>query len=153
MGVVLAMGLRSLPGVFWVSLLSGLVVFGGLLLLVVPGVIVACMLWVVVPVAVLEQRGGLEALRRSRELTKGLLGPVFGVVFVFGFLEWVVNKVLEISLLSDPTPASVQAFLLISLGCSLVLSTLSSVAAAVGYVHLRHGTDGVTAGDLASVFD
>jgi hypothetical protein len=61
---------RALP-VLGVALLSGL--FAGLasILLVVPGIIVFCMLYVAVPACVIEKLGVMASLDRSANLTKG----------------------------------------------------------------------------------
>ncbi len=74
-------GLRRL----WLGLdaafVTGLAVGIGFALLVVPGVWLACLTFVAVPVALLEERGVVESLRRSRDLTRGHRLPVF-VVFL-----------------------------------------------------------------------
>ncbi len=76
--------LRSVQPVFWpllgVSLLFGLGVAVGLVLLIVPGLILIVIWAVVAPVTVLERPGVFAAFGRSRELVRGNGWNVFGVV-------------------------------------------------------------------------
>lgn len=57
----------SLVGVL---MLNGLAILGGLLLLIIPGIYLACRLLVCVPSALIEQRGPRDSLSRSFALTK-----------------------------------------------------------------------------------
>jgi hypothetical protein len=67
-----------------VSILGGLGIGIGLLLLIVPGLILLTFWSVVAPVTVIEQPGVLRAFGRSRELVRGYGWPVFGtIVLVF----------------------------------------------------------------------
>lgn len=71
-------------------LLLWIVVFLGLIVLVIPGVILALMLIVSASACILEDRSPVEALKRSRELTRGnhwrLLGlVVLVIVAALGF--------------------------------------------------------------------
>ena len=61
-------GLRRVGSVIWVSLLAGLGIFVGLLLLIVPGVYLAVAWSVAIPVLLGENLRGRAALRRSRAL-------------------------------------------------------------------------------------
>lgn len=77
---------RSVDPVFWplvaVSLLFGLGVAIGFVLLIVPGVILVVLWAVVAPVTVLERPGVFAAFGRSRELVRGNGWNVFGVIAV-----------------------------------------------------------------------
>lgn len=55
----------------WLGVLYAAVVAGGSLLLVLPGIYVAVACTAAFPVLVAEDRRGLDALRRARELSKG----------------------------------------------------------------------------------
>lgn len=85
---------RVLGSLLLVSLLSALVVFGGFLLLIIPGIIFAIRLVATVPVVVAEDVRGTEALRRSWRLVKGDGWNVFGVLLVAGLLSGVVSAVV-----------------------------------------------------------
>lgn len=89
--------LRSVEPVFWplvgVSILFGIGVGIGFVLLIIPGVILLVIWSVVAPVTVLERPGVFAAFRRSRELVRGNGWNVFGVimlVFVIVFLLSIV---------------------------------------------------------------
>ena len=85
----LAMGARVLPFTLLASLVAGLAVWFGLLLLLIPGVLFMLMFWLAVPVAAIEREYPLKALKRSAELTKGHRGKLFGL-----FLLWILAGVV-----------------------------------------------------------
>ena len=68
---------------------------GGFFLLITPGVIVFCMLYVATQAAVLERPGVRGALRRSRELTRGHRFEMFGLVFILGLLSLGVERFVK----------------------------------------------------------
>ncbi len=70
---------------FGVLLLNGLVIMGGLILLVIPGVYLMCRLLVCVPVALIEKRGPRDSLSRSFDLTRDNAGRAF-VIFVLALV-------------------------------------------------------------------
>ena len=76
--------LRSVEPVFWplvaVSILFGLGVALGFVLLIVPGLILIVLWSVVAPVTVLERPGVFAAFGRSRRLVRGNGWNVFGVI-------------------------------------------------------------------------
>jgi hypothetical protein len=75
---------RSVEPVFWplvgVSILFGLGVGLGFVLLIIPGLILLTIWSVVAPVTVLEAPGVFHAFGRSRELVRGNGWNVFGVI-------------------------------------------------------------------------
>lgn len=85
----------------------------GLILLIVPGVILALMWALTVPVAVIEDKGLRDAVNRSAELTKGNRGRVFVIYLLFAvliyaiYMVWMlpVFVVIGISARSHPTAA------------------------------------------------
>jgi hypothetical protein len=68
----------------------------GFVLLIVPGVILALMWALTIPVAVLEDTGLRDSVNRSAELTKGDRGRVFVVYLLFFVLLYAVYMVWEI---------------------------------------------------------
>lgn len=74
-----------------VSLLVGLGVGLGVLLLVIPGLVLATRWAVAVPAAMLEHGTAREAMKRSREIVKGNGWSVFKVLFAVGFLTAIVS--------------------------------------------------------------
>lgn len=73
----------QLLNLFGVSVLNGFTIGGATLLLIIPGIYVACRLITCVPAALLEGLGARESLSRSFELTKGFAGRgfVIGVLY------------------------------------------------------------------------
>ncbi len=85
--------LRSVEPVFWplaaVSILFGIGVAIGFVLVIIPGLILLVLWSVIAPVTVLERPGVFAAFGRSREIVRGNSWNVFGViviVFVIVFL-------------------------------------------------------------------
>ncbi len=68
----------------------------GLILLIVPGIILALMWALAIPVAVLEDKGLRDATSRSSELTKGNRGRIFMVYFLYLVLLYIVILLWEI---------------------------------------------------------
>ena len=62
----------------------------GLVLLIVPGVILALMWALTIPVAVIEDKGLSDSVSRSAELTKGHRGRVFVIYLLFTVLLWAI---------------------------------------------------------------
>jgi hypothetical protein len=129
--------IRSVEPVFWplvaVSILFGLAVAIGLVLLIIPGLILIVIWSVVAPVTVLERPGPFAAFGRSRELVRGNGWNVF-VVIVLVFVTVAVVSV----------GAAVAAGSLGSLGRALVqwavnagLAPVTALSASVLYFELR----------------
>ncbi len=118
---------------------------------VVIGIIVWCMLWVAIPVAVVERPGVLAALRRSRELTRGYKGSIFGILFLLhlitGAIAFFLGKILGAAV------EDAWTVLLISQGIEAVLGGVHAVSAAVGYHDLRQAKEGVGIEELVRVFE
>jgi len=68
----------------------------GFVLLIVPGIILALMWALTIPVAVLEDKGLRDATSRSAELTKGNRGRIFVIGFLFVVLTYIVTMLWEI---------------------------------------------------------
>jgi len=153
-GESIGVGLKRLFPVLGVGILAGLCIIGGAILLIVPGIILACMLWVAVPVAVVEQPGVGASLKRSAELTKGSRWQVFGVILVLGVINWLIGYLLYSAFIKDATSiADVKTFMIVALLISIMLGALQAVASAVGYYDLRQSKEGVGIEELAKVFE
>jgi len=77
------------------TLVVGLGVGVGVLLLVVPGIIFTMMWSLAVPVTVLEDRGIIDSISRSSELTKGSRWRIFVVWILFIVLSFAVGFLIE----------------------------------------------------------
>ena len=87
-------GFKRLGSVILVSLLVGLAVAGGFILLVIPGIIFLVLFSVSVPVLIVENRRGTEAMSRSWNLVKGHFWHALGVIFVAGIIAGVVSGII-----------------------------------------------------------
>ncbi len=153
LGAMTAAGVRRALPVLVVGLLCYLVVSLGFVLLIVPGVILACMLAVAIPAAVVERPGILGALHRSRALTKG---KRFAVFVVFLVLLVVAMGVAMFSSFALPMlTASFSPMLggIVGAVVNLVFGTLIWVAPGVVYHDLRVAKEGIATAQLAAVFE
>ena len=87
-----------LGAVIGVSILAGLAIALGFVLLVVPGLVLLTLWSLIVPVIVLEGTPAMEAFGRSRELVRGHGMGVFGVIVLAFLLLLLVTIVVAIIL-------------------------------------------------------
>jgi hypothetical protein len=140
-----SIGFRRIFVVLILSVLTMIAVMAGLLLLVIPGLIIATMLLVTIPVAVVEGLGPFESLRRSVALTKGYRLALFGLLVVLGISNFAANKVISLS-----TPTMIVTFTFL---WSTLFTAFHSILVTVAYHDLRSLKEGVDIEQIASVFD
>ena len=112
-----------LGSLLWASILMGLGVGLGLLLLIVPGILLALRWAVATPIVMLEGLGARAAMRRSQELMHGHRKDVFRVLannWVRTGLAWVVCSVLILGLTSGTSHPALAAWLGFVLASALV---------------------------------
>ncbi|HEX8472743.1 MAG TPA: hypothetical protein VF666_01795 [Pyrinomonadaceae bacterium] len=68
------------------TLLFTLITWIGYLFLIIPGIILSLMFALVVPIAVIEDKGITDTFQRSRELTEGYRLGIFATQFLLGIL-------------------------------------------------------------------
>lgn len=84
---------RGKPYLFpllWVHILSQVIVAGGFVLLIIPGIILSVSMSLRFYVLVAENKRGINALIKSRELVRGYWWSVFGRLLVIGLLVFIV---------------------------------------------------------------
>jgi hypothetical protein len=135
--------IRSVEPVFWplaaVSILVGLGIAVGFILLIIPGLILMVIWSVVAPVTVLERPGVFAAFGRSRELVRGNGWNVFGVIVVV-FLSVVVVSIAA-GLLAGSLGSVGRA--LVQWALDSALAPITALSASVLYFALGGGS-GVT---------
>lgn len=93
--------LRSVEPVFWplvgVSILFGIGLAIGFVLLIVPGLILLVIWSVVAPVTVLERPGVFAAFGRSRQIVRGNGWNVFGVIVMVFVIVFLISMVVGIA--------------------------------------------------------
>ena len=139
---------RAIPRVLVVALLVMLATTFATLLFIVPGIIVALMLWVAIPVCVVEGRYS-SALRRSYDLTLGHKVPLFGLMILL-FVFQTGCALVFAAVLSDLAPRYAPLFE------AVVTAATGSVAAvvyAVSYHDLRVLKEGDASSTVAKVFE
>lgn len=87
-------GMRKIGPVIWISILVGLIVAGGFILLIIPGIIFMVFLAVAIPALVVENQRGTGAIGRSWNLVKGSWWFVLGFVVVTGIITSVVGGII-----------------------------------------------------------
>ena len=153
-GECIAVGLRFFLPLIGVGIVTGVGVMLGLLLLVVPGVILALMWCVAAPVLVVEREGVFAALRRSRELGSGARWKILGLFLVLVFGYWLLSIVL--GFLGLQTSSTTDAFSLGNMLASVVLGTLFNAVWGTMqpalYIELRRWKEGDSVEALRNVF-
>ncbi len=156
-GEIVQAGLSSLGRVFVVSLFVGVMTMLGFILCIVPGVIVMCMNWVAVPVAVIEQPGATQALSRSQDLTAGTRVAVFAVILLIGLVTggagFFASAMAAIAAEATGSAAVRGVATIAATLVTIPVQCLSAAWAAVGYHELRTNREGVGLDALVKVFE
>jgi hypothetical protein len=149
-------GLQLLLPLIGLIICVGFLIFGGFILLIVPGIMVWCAFAVAVPALVEERRGVFASMARSRELSRGSRW----LIFALGVFLWIISTIVNAiagtitgaSLLGTeavPNPLLTASANGIGTGLTALIST---VLIAALYVELREVKEGAGAGALADVF-
>lgn len=130
----------------------------GLILLIIPGIMIYCALFVSVPALVEERRGVFASMGRSRDLTRGSRWQVFVLVVFFWIVSQVANglagAIAGVSLIPLPgeaLPDPILAGAVYAISGTLV-SLGTTVWTAALYVELREVKEGANTEQLADVF-
>ena len=153
----LATGLRSFLPLIGLSILMGLGIVCGMILLVVPGIILACLWCVAVPSLVAENRGVFDSFQRSADLTRGnrwMIFALFVIYFVvFAIVGAIVGMMTGISGVITGTLMSFNPFAVLANALvSTVAGVVGSTGVAVLYVELRQGREGAGPEWLRDIF-
>jgi hypothetical protein len=125
---------RRFPRLLAVMLLTMLTVTLGLVLLIIPGILAMIMLFAVIPVVMLEDRGPLEAMRRSRELASNAWGRILAVLLVVMIItaipSFAVGAASVVGAMYDLAQSDGAATVGVGLAVNQVLATLVSALVA-----------------------
>lgn len=162
-GESLSAGLAVALPLIGLSIVMALGVGLGFLLLIVPGIILYVIWSVATPALVAERIGVFDALGRSRELTRGVRWPVFGVIAIMVVGSWIVSGIFG-AVVVGTTGFSASGMAELanegpSVGWILVEGILSTVTIAVWstvvsalYLELRTAKEGPEGQALADIF-
>jgi uncharacterized membrane protein len=146
---------RACLSIAW--LIAGLAIELGLLLLFVPGLVVACMFLVTTPACVSDQLGPIASLSRSRQLTKGYRWQVLGLLLIiYGvptIIKLSISRFMLASLINSNPFYSLAYFYSVSFIIQIIVDSFVTIAVAVAYFMLRTAREGVDIWQLARVFD
>lgn len=150
-------GIQMFLPLLGLGIVAGLGMGLGFIFLIVPGVILTVLWSVAAPAVVVEKRGILESLQRSRDLTRGYRWPVFGLLVIYMVLTWIVGGAIGGLNLALGGTFEAGPNLGFNLIAGPVVNVLSGVVASAGvaslYYELRTAKEGAGPEDLASVFD
>ena len=141
-----------------ISVLVGFGVAIGFMLLIVPGIILALRWAVAVPACVVENKGPLESMRRSAELTKGHRWKIFGIWVLIAIVAIVVliiaGTLAGLGVVAAPQGLGrVVIAAVISLILTAIVTAYSYVLNTMIYHDLRTVKEGVGTEEIAAVFD
>lgn len=139
---------RFLP-VVGVALLVGILTGFAAILLIFPAFIVLTILFVAMPVCIVERLGPVKSLGRSANLTKGYRWRIFGL-WLLVILVTLIGTAL-IGAVSYLTGAVVGALLKLIWGA--LAGAFNAIMVVVSYHDLRVAKEGVDTDKIASVFD
>ena len=115
------------------SILAGLAIGIGLILLIAPGLYLLTIWCLIVPVIVLEGAGTTAAFSRSRELVRGFGWQVFGTLVLVFVVMLAVGLVLGI--IFSPLPTAASNFLS-SIVSGTLVSPFLALVLTLGYFRL-----------------
>jgi hypothetical protein len=156
LGKSFSVAVKNFLPLIGIAILTGLGVMLGAMLMIIPGIILALMWSVTVPVRVIEGAGVTESFGRSRALTKGYRGRIF-LLFLAYFLvamalSFAVRPLLGVAMV--PKPSDLNApYILVDWALRVVLTSITAVGATSIYYELRLVKEGIGAQQMAAAFD
>lgn len=136
-------GLRRFGSILFLSILVGLSIAVGFILLVIPGLFLLVMLSVAVPALVVEDVRGTAAMKRSWELVKGNFWHAAGVIVVAFLITIVVGAIF--SAISGDN--RILSLIFDTLG-RIIVAPFSAVVTVLLYLDLRARREALTAARL-----
>jgi hypothetical protein len=148
-GDCLARGFSRIFPIIGISIVTALGVGFGMVLLIVPGIMIACAWYVAVPVAAVEQVGVGASLGRSGNLTRGNRTAIFVLFLLVLGLAFLVAFVLvgAFAAMGPLVGLVLTAFI------GVFATLLGGVLQAVAYHDLRVVKEGVSTEEMLKVFE
>jgi len=141
---------KFLP-LFGLGILMGLGVMFGMLLLIVPGIILALMWMVSSPVMMTENMGVIDSMKRSADLTSGSKWMLFLLMIIYLIAALIITSVIG-GLGYAFGMISVTGLAIFTLITNTITGPIQGAAVASIYVDLRTEKEGTDKGTLADVF-
>lgn len=154
-GFLLGRGVRhaaaKLAPLLGLSILTSLMVLLGTVLLVVPGVIAFCAIYVAVPAMLTEDTGVGDAVQRSFKLTKGTRWRILGLTLLLG-LTCYLPAFFAVGMIGAVAGVEAVTTNIFSTFVMGMAGTAFNLAPVIVYYQLRESVDGMSLDDLAGVF-
>jgi hypothetical protein len=147
LGDCVSRALKKLLPLIGLGIVMGIGIGFGLLLLIIPGVILYLMWIVATPVMMAEDRGIIDSLKRSAELTSGSKGLIFVLLLIFVVLATVFGL-----LVAFVGSLSTIFLVLVTLAINTINGALQAAGVASIYVDLRTAKEGTDSSALAEIF-
>ena len=159
-GTYVSIAMSRIVPVLIVTLIVGIAVYIGLVLLIVPGLWVMAVLSCAVTVVVLESLGIGASLSRSAELTQEYRWPIVGTIVVIYLIMVVVSIVLSFVtgalagvIISTLGPTiGIIVFQIIQAAVGALTTAVIAIAFVLIYARLREIKEGVGIDSLQDVF-
>lgn len=163
LGEAMGVGFRYFFPLLGMALLIGLGVMAGLVVLIIPGVLLALGWSIAAPIMIVEKKSIVDSISRSWELTKGYKRWILLLWIILTIVSAILGLVLgAFSLFAgDPTTVMLQGgsttFYVLNSILSAIAQALSTMIGAAGiaavYYEIRQLKEGIGAESLAAVFD
>jgi|SRR5579884_1438157 len=130
-------------GVVW---LNGIAILVAMLFLILPGIYLACRLFVCVPVALIEKQSPIESLRRSFQLTKDFAGRAFMILALYLVLAFALGVLIGLPFgigvaASAGNPEMMRVWLIMSqvsgAVANILITPILLIATSIFYYDLR----------------
>ena len=95
LGAAIKLAISRLLSIWALSIIVVIIVFLGTLALVVPGIILAIMFSLALPVLLIENKGVTESMGRSRQLVSHRWGKTFGTFLVLGIIVLIASLIFS----------------------------------------------------------
>jgi hypothetical protein len=148
-GDSIGIALRRVLPLLGIGISLAIIIGLGVLLLIVPGLIFACMYFVSSPVCVAERTGVFASMSRSRLLTKGHRWQVLGIFLLMLIVIIALSSIAGLAF----TPTGATGVMAARLVVGAVVGSFNGVLVSVLYYELRAAKEGVDIDKIASVFD
>jgi hypothetical protein len=137
-------GLTRWAAVLGAVVLAGLAVLAGFVALVIPGIYLLIVLYFGAQAVVAEDRGPIDALRRSKELVSGQFWRVFGIGIVFSVMIGVVAAAVSYGATAIADATGLQVYVLLGMMLSDVFTiAFTALAGTLVFFDLRVRAEGV----------
>ena len=144
-------GWHRFPAVIGLAICASVLMALGAALLIIPGVIVATMVFVATPVCVVERLGPFDSMERSAQLTKGQRGKIFGLLILLAVPAAIVGALIDT--LAEVAGVNQMLASIVHVAWDATWGAAYAVLVIAVYHDLRVAKEGVDTAQIAAVFE